>query len=252
MGEEQGVQAHGGLRREVQDAHDEHLGLRDVDLVEVAHTDAGADDAHDEEQREIVVGEGDVAHLRVHQAAAEEEQHGHHDEHVGHEQARHAHLHDAVNEFEPGEADRDGFDEEPEVPDEDDQETVVEDQREDPQPFGGEIGSARPHGADFRRGVAEQRTEQQHLKDHAAYDSGVAHGRVEAVRLDPVQGTLLTTRSGDGEGHGRFRPPAGDAPDDPADEDDRGQQRQRHTQQRLESGDRPRPGDGSAEQDCHE
>ena len=46
-----------------------------------------------------------------------------------------------------------------------------------------------------------------------------------------------TTRSGDGEGHGRFRPPAGDAPDDPADEDNRGQQRQRHTQQRLESGD---------------
>ena len=28
--------------------------------------------------------------------------------------------------------------------------------------------------------------------------------------------------------------------------------RQRHTQQRLESGDRPRPGDGSDEQDCHE
>lgn len=25
-----------------------------------------------------------------------------------------------------------------------------------------------------------------------------------------------------------------------------------HTQQRLESGDRPRPGDGSDEQDCHE
>ena len=35
-------------------------------------------------------------------------------------------------------------------------------------------------------------------------------------------------------------------------EDNRGQQRQRHTQQRLESGDRPRPGDGSDEQDCHE
>ena len=87
------------------------------------------------------------------------------------------------------------------------------------------IGDARPHGADFRRGVAEQRTEQQHFEDHTAYDSGVAHGRVEAVRLDPVQGTLLTTRSGDGEGHGRFRPPAGDAPDDPADEDNRGQQR---------------------------
>lgn len=115
----------------------------------------------------------------------------------------------------------------------------MEGQREDPQPFGGEIGDARPHGADFRRGVAEQRTEQQHFEDHTAYDSGVAHGRVEAVRLDPVQGTLLTTRSGDGEGHGRFRPPAGDAPDDPADEDNRGQQRQRHTQQRLESGDRP-------------
>ena len=96
MGEEQGVQAHGGLRREVQDAHDEHLGLRDVDLVEVAHTDAGADDAHDEEQREIVVGEGDVAHFRVRQATAEEEQDSHHDEHVGHEQARHADLHDAV------------------------------------------------------------------------------------------------------------------------------------------------------------
>ena len=54
--------------REVRHPHDEHLDKRDLALVEVAHAQTRADDAEDQEQREVVVHERDVAQPLVENA----------------------------------------------------------------------------------------------------------------------------------------------------------------------------------------
>ena len=141
MGEEQGVQAHGGLRREVQDAHDEHLGLGDVHLVNVTHADARTGHADQQKQREPVGGLGNVAQLFGIQAAQEQKAETGQNEGVGKIEAGMSHLHHAVKKFDDLNAYRHRFKEKAGMAHDDDQHAVVEQQREHPQPLGRIISS---------------------------------------------------------------------------------------------------------------
>lgn len=250
MHEENGRKPFGRLRRERQHAHDEHLGLGHVHLVEIAHADARAGDPEQKKEREIVVGQGKIAQFAAQQPARQQKGKGDDNDHVGHEQARQADLHEAVQRFQPGQTDRNRLDEKPEMPHEDDKKAVVEQQREEPQPFGGKIRRLRSLGADRRPRVAEERTEEKDFKQHAAHHAGCAHGRVEPVRTNPAQGFFLPARGGNGEGHGRFRP-SDDTSDKAADEDRRGEERKRHPQQGQVTGGRAGPGHGADQEDCH-
>ncbi|MPL61327.1 hypothetical protein SDC9_06897 [bioreactor metagenome] len=250
--EEQGVDAHGGHRRKVGQAHDEDLDLGDFGLVEIAQADAGTHDADDQPQGEVIVGKRKVAQAFVEQAASQKEQQRYQQQAARPEEAGRAKLHDAVNAFQKANTGRHGFHKETEVTDKNQQEAVVEQQGKNPQPLGGIIDGARPVADGikfpyFRNRVAEQRTEAEHFQKHALHNTPSCAGTVDFCLLDEVKRLLLPTCGGDAEGHGRFGP-VHHAPDDTGDEHDYCHIRQRHAEQARKPYGRSRPGDGSYEQ----
>ena len=144
------------LGRKRDHPHDENLCLCNIDLVEIAHADTGSHESKQEEQREKVVGQRNIAYLRIDQTPSKQKEQRNNHEHVGHEHARNANLHDAVKEFQPAEAGRNRIGKEPEMTEENDQEAVVEQQRKHPQPLGREVGRTRPYRTHLGGGIAEQ------------------------------------------------------------------------------------------------
>ena len=215
--------------------HDEDLDLGDVGLIEVAHADTAQNDAQDEEQGEVVVHQGDVTQTLVEQTTGQQEEHGHQQQAAGPEEAGGADLHDAVDAFHEGQPAGHRIHEETEVADEDQQEAVMEQQGEEPQPLGGVVDGAGAlgHRVEFThvgRGVAEQRTEEADFQEHADDHTELGVGAVPLFMFDEVQRLFLTPGRGDAERHGRFGP-VNHAPDDAQEEGDYRHIGQNHAEQ---------------------
>ena len=184
--------------------HGHFLDALDVNAEEVAHRDAGYDHAQQQEQREEVVRQRQVAHARDHDAPDEQERERAHDQKVGEVERRQPDLEERVGAFEGHDGPRHRLQEEAQVAQHDDQHGPVEHERAEPQP----LRRAHAEGLALLLGlrVAEQRPEHQHLEQHAAHDAREGRGVLYLVLLDPRQRLLLAAGGGDTERHGRLTP----------------------------------------------
>ena len=94
----------------------------------------------------------------------------------------------------------------------DNEETVMEQKSENPEPFRGVVDDSGTAVdgivlLDFRIHVAEQGAEKKDFQEHALDDTKSGVGAVEFGLFDEVQGLFLTTSRGDGKGHRGFGPP---------------------------------------------
>lgn len=164
--------------------HGESLNSIDVHLVDVAHANAAAYEADQEEQWEIVVHQGDETKLCAEKTATKQEEQSSKHDRIRKEHTWCADLQHAVNHFKEADARWHWLQEETEVTDKNHQETVVEHERKEPQPFRGIInGTTFFSEAQF--GISEERTEGQHFKNHTAYCGDRCKRTVKTVRLNP-------------------------------------------------------------------
>jgi len=77
--------------------HSEVLHPHHVGLVDVAQQQAGHGDARDQEEREVVRGLGDVAYLRVQEAATDEEAKRYQQQRAGHVNGRETDVEETVD-----------------------------------------------------------------------------------------------------------------------------------------------------------
>ena len=133
MGEEEGADPFRNHRAEGDKTHGQLFDSNDIHLGEIPHGNTGGGNADDQEEREVVGRLGDVVDFLVKDPPSQKEEGGCQKHDAGDEQSGQAQLHNAVKEFQPPDAGRNRVGEKPQVPEQDDQERVVEGQRAYPE-----------------------------------------------------------------------------------------------------------------------
>ena len=91
------------------------------------------------------------------------------------------------------------------MPHDNDQETVMECQPEEPEPFAGTIDQLGTV-MDFRRGVFEKRPKSKNLQKHPDHNLPKCCGAIKLILLHPVKGFLLAAGCWNSEGNRRLGP----------------------------------------------
>jgi len=194
-----GLLGQGRMQRD--QPHGQILDGNHVHLDHVAHPDAGQRDADEQEQGEVVLKQGNVADLGVEDAPRQQEEQTGQKQGVGLVQQRQADLHDGIEKFRLFHEHGHRLGEKAQVPDEDDEEGIMEQQREQPQPFRRAVGDLGTVLLQLDRGVAEQRPEGQHFEQHAHHDARSLVGIIPRAVFDPGQGFLLPAGGGNAKRH---------------------------------------------------
>jgi len=220
---------------------------------DVAHQDAGEGNADQEEEREVVVGQGDVIH-RFDQETAEQQSHqADENQRIGHveRQLRGGMEGKAVKCFQRMDRERYRYQKKAHMPKQNDQHTVMKENAEEPKPASGSIGQLRAR-LDAGLGVAPEGTEEDDLHEHPAQYFRVVRRSLELIPLHPRHGVALPAGGGDAERHRRFGP-IKNPPAEAADKEKQGRVGYGNTEKVLHTGDRgPYPRNQRQGDDCNQ
>ena len=101
MGKEEGTKVSGRLRRKGNQSHNEYLGLGDINLVKIPHADARSHQTEQKEQREIVIGQRNIADLWIDETSSKQEQQRQNNRNIRYEQPRHTCMMPSKNSIQP-------------------------------------------------------------------------------------------------------------------------------------------------------
>ena len=201
--------------------HGQFLRLHHVHLEEIAHQDPGDHDPQQQEEREIVGDQRDVANLRIREPSKEEIAQRRQDDQAGQVYDRRTHLEEPVQDLHQGHEEHDRLGEEAEVAQQDHEKTVVERNRTQPEKEVRAVYDPLAPGrlliTDQRNTrVPEERTKRENLQRHSRCRPEAVRGVFKRAGLDPGERFLLAARRRDPEGNrngGPFQHPV-DNPDE--------------------------------------
>ena len=140
------------------------LHLEKIGGEEVPHQEARGHDAQEQQEREVIGDQGDVAQLGDDHPAEKQKRQSRKDGGVAQIEGRDADLEETVDCREAVDPGGDRFDEETQVPKDNDQQRPMEEKPEKPEPFGAAVDGPFLHDRHF--GVPEERPEKEDLQGH--------------------------------------------------------------------------------------
>ena len=181
------------------------LDGHNVHPKDIAHQNACGCNGKDQKQGEIVCCKRNIANLREENPAEEQVGYGANKNKIGLIQHRNTELQQTVKILKGAYKSWNRIEKQTQMPQDNKQETVMECQANEPEPFAGTIYQLRAV-MDLRRGVFEQRAKGEHFQRHPADHLPEGSRTIKLILFYPVQRLSLTAGRRNPERNRRLGP----------------------------------------------